>query len=150
MWSFCSHSYGGGLLLLPDAHPLMRRARDSRVPDLPMSVQMLNGILEAPEWAAWALGSDTADERLYWRMISQPDGNAAVYRDRGMIERVSNNLHSCLFMGMLEVKPRYPNSVEKVLLIGTFVEVGNESVVSLTARMSILITFHEPSLPPSP
>lgn len=103
-------------MLLPDAQP--RRARDSRVPGVPMNVDMLDHFLSAPEWGAWALGNETADQRFYWRVIHKPDGKAAVYRDKEMIHRVSNDMHVSLFMGMLEVKPSTPAPFRKCLSFG--------------------------------
>lgn len=42
------HPYGAALLLLEDARGLMRRAREARVPDVPISVDRLRQLLAEP------------------------------------------------------------------------------------------------------
>lgn len=67
-----------------EASGLLIRARNARTPPIPRSMLHLEQLLDDPMWRAWALASNTTNERFFTRSI-HISGNALLFTNRRFV-----------------------------------------------------------------
>lgn len=119
----CRFPYGASILTFSEARALMRRARDARVPPIPLNLHSMDSTLRNPLWRAWTLAHATRDERFYFRLLTT-GGDTMLFRSAYGCSRVVPDQEVQLFIGFLLARPRNPLAIQS-LTVGLFEDVGD-------------------------
>lgn len=107
----------------------MRRARDSRVPPIPLNLSSMDRILQTAQWNAWTLAHGSRNERFYVRFV-RSGGDILMFKSAyGCSQIPEANVQ--LFVGFLQARPRNPLAIQSVLTVGFFEENNGITRVSL-------------------
>lgn len=112
----------------------MRRARDSKVPSTPLTLNEMNNILSDPSWKAWTLLKNSRNERFFLRKFDAGGTNLAFTSSGKSLRNVDNETAE-LFIGFIQARPRHPSTLKAVVFVGLFAEREGQPTVSIGRRI---------------